>query len=393
MRIYKLIFILLLISYWVTASYSIVDSVSLKFEDALTNLKSLSDNTSLLLPLYAVAQFYEINVKWSPEREEMVLWKNDTEVRLIMNSSHAIVESSYGNARLLPLSDPPGILKGFVVMPPQDIISLLSVLMPYTNISWDNSNAVIEVKMKDSNSSRTQYDFPEGTGGRLDLKTIVIDAGHGGHDPGANRSGIREKDIVLDVALRLKRAIESNSKLKVVMTRDSDVFIPLPTRTRIANQNSPSNTLFISIHNNASRNTSPRGLETYVFSSKATDDEADELARRENADMRMDLAYILSNCYHTGNEIYNLEFARKVHSSLLQELGLENRGIKRAPFYVLAWTRMPSILVELGFVSNLGDKQKLLSESFRQRAAEALYEGIKDFYNSFSKSLVKANAN
>ncbi|MBM3211521.1 N-acetylmuramoyl-L-alanine amidase, partial [Candidatus Poribacteria bacterium] len=114
---------------------------------------------------------------------------------------------------------------------------------------------------------------------------------------------------------------------------------------------------------------------------------------RENADMRMDLAYILSNCYHTGNEIYNLEFARKVHSSLLQELGLENRGIKRAPFYVLAWTRMPSILVELGFVSNPGDKQKLLSESFRQRAAEALYEGIKDFYNSFSKSLVKANAN
>ena len=125
---------------------------------------------------------------------------------------------------------------------------------------------------------------------------------------------------------------------------------------------------------------------------RATDAEAAALAERENAEEKMDLAYILSHCYHVGTEPYSLGVAETVQSLLVRRLGLTNRGVKRAPFYVLAGTKMPAILVELGFVSNYYDRKKLQSSSFRQSAAEALFDAINYFDEANSKALLKADA-
>lgn len=376
--------------YLAAASEPVAVSISLKFEDSITKVKSLSDDPAfLLMPLHEVAQFFKIDVRWVPEQGEIFLSKDDAGTRLILGSSHALLESRYNGSILQPLSSSPQMLKGSVVIPPQDIVTVVSGLMPYYEISWDEAKAEIVAKTRDD---VPQSDLQQGVE-KFNLKTIVIDAGHGGHDPGANRRGIREKDIVLDIALRLKKEIESKSEWKVVMTRDSDFFVPLRGRTAIANRYPVASTIFISIHCNANRSSAPDGLETYLFGMKASDADAAELAKIENAEEQMDLAYILSRCYQIGNEIYNLEFARKVQSTLSKDLGLANRGVKRGPFYVIAWTKMPAILVELGFVSNSGDKEKLLRESFRQRAAESLFDAIRQFHGSTSKSLVKASAN
>jgi len=295
---------------------------------------------------------------------------------------------------LIPLLEPPKILGGAVALPPQDTVRILSELFPFMNVSWDETKATIAVEKRTSASSfPSQPGFaPSETAGKFQLRTIVIDPGHGGYDPGAVRRGIREKQIVLDIAARLEKLVRSRSNWKVIMTRDSDEFIALRRRTDIANRSPADSTLFISIHCNAHRRSSGRGLETYLFNMRATDAEAAALAERENANEKMDLAYILSHCYHVGTEPYSLEAAQKVQSLLARRLSLRNRGVKRAPFYVLAGTKMPAILVELGFVSNYYDRRKLQSSSFRQKAAEALFDAIKYFDEANSKALLKADA-
>jgi N-acetylmuramoyl-L-alanine amidase len=280
------------------------------------------------------------------------------------------------------------------------------------DVSWDEAEATIEAKKKpplsersatrDPNSShsatrdlnsshppRTQGPTREENSGngKFELKTVVIDPGHGGRDPGAVRRGVKEKQLVLDVSLRLAELIDSKSELKAVLTRNSDEYLTLSRRTEIANQYPAGSTLFISIHCNADRSSLGRGLETFVFDLEATDAEAAALAKRENADQKMDLAYILSYCYHVGNEPYSLEAAKRIQTSLVKRLRLRNRSVKRAPFYVLAGTKMPAILVELGFISNYYDRKKLQSASFRQSAAEAIFEMIRDFNKDTRLSL------
>lgn len=382
---------ILILVCWATASFPVVGPISLKFEDNSVNIESLADNPSILLPLHAVAHYYKVDFQWSPEREQVTLSRNGMKIKLLLGSQHALV--GIQRSSLLALSKPPEILDGAVALPPDDIVRVLLDLFPSMDVSWDEAEAAITVK-KGSISSprRSQSGFARSeTAGKFELKKIVIDPGHGGHDPGAVRRGVQEKQIVLDIGLRLKRLIESKSSWEVVMTRDSDKYITLQRRTEIANQYLADSTLFISIHCNAHRSSAGRGLETYVFNMKASDAEAAALAKRENATAKMDLAYILSHCYHVGTELYSSEAAQRVQSLLVRRLGFRNRGVKSAPFYVLAGTRMPAMLVELGFVSNYYDRKKLQSASFRQSAAEALFDAISDFNKAASKSLVKAN--
>jgi N-acetylmuramoyl-L-alanine amidase len=132
-------------------------------------------------------------------------------------------------------------------------------------------------------------------------------------------------------------------------------------------------------------------VETFVFDLRATDAEAAALAERENADEKMDLTYILNYYYHVGTEPYSLEGAKRLQTSLAKGLKLRNRGVKRAPFYVLSGTKMPAVLVELGFISNYYDRKKLGSASFRQSAAEALFGAIKGFSKAADKLIVRAD--
>jgi N-acetylmuramoyl-L-alanine amidase len=224
----------------------------------------------------------------------------------------------------------------------------------------------------------------------LKIGKIVIDAGHGGHDTGTiGPNGLLEKDVVLDVAKRLGRLLESRLGAEVIYTRQDDTFIPLETRTAIANRERAD--LFISIHANSSRDADARGVETYYLNFTSSP-EALEVAARENAVSEKsiyELQDLVKKIALKEKIDESREFAGDVQESLygglaLNNAGVRNRGIKKAPFIVLIGANMPSILAEISFVSNPTDERKLETSEHRQRIAESLYRGVSKYVNGLS---------
>jgi len=224
----------------------------------------------------------------------------------------------------------------------------------------------------------------------LKIGKIVIDAGHGGHDTGTiGPNGLLEKDLVLDVAKRLGRLLESRLGAEVIYTRQDDTFIPLETRTAIANRERAD--LFISIHANSSRDEDARGVETYYLNFTSSP-EALEVAARENAVSEKsiyELQDLVKKIALKEKIEESREFATDVQDSLygglsLSNAGVRNRGIKKAPFIVLIGANMPSILAEISFVSNPTDERKLETAEHRQRIAESLYRGVSKYVNGLS---------
>ena len=224
----------------------------------------------------------------------------------------------------------------------------------------------------------------------LKIGRIVIDAGHGGHDTGTiGPNGLLEKDLVLDVARRLGRLLETRLGAEVIYTRQDDTFIPLETRTAIANRERAD--LFISIHANSSHDADARGVETYYLNFTSSP-EALEVAARENAVSEKsiyELQDLVKKIALKEKIEESREFASNVQESLygglsLRNAGVRNRGIKKAPFIVLIGANMPSILAEISFVSNPGDERKLQTAEHRQRIAESLYQGVSKYANGLS---------
>ncbi len=224
----------------------------------------------------------------------------------------------------------------------------------------------------------------------LKIGKIVIDAGHGGHDTGTiGPNGLLEKDVVLDVAKRLGRLLESRLGAEVIYTRRDDTFIPLETRTAIANRERAD--LFISIHANSSHDADARGVETYYLNFTSSP-EALEVAARENAVSEKsiyELQDLVKKIALKEKIEESREFAGDVQQSLygglaLNNAGIRNRGIKKAPFIVLIGANMPSILAEISFVSNPTDERKLETSEHRQRIAESLYRGVSKYVNGLS---------
>jgi N-acetylmuramoyl-L-alanine amidase len=213
---------------------------------------------------------------------------------------------------------------------------------------------------------------------------VVIDAGHGGKDPGAmGPSGLMEKDVVLDIARRLRDLMQQKPQWRVTLTRDTDVFIPLEERTAIANAQGAN--LFVSIHANAAERPDAHGIETY-FLDLATDEQSMRVAARENATTLSkvsDLQLILRDLLMTSKRNDSSLLAGSVQRALVQAPGGKKNGrdlgVKHAPFLVLMGAEMPSILVETGFVSNSGEERKLADPKYRAQAARAIFEGIKDY--------------
>jgi N-acetylmuramoyl-L-alanine amidase len=224
----------------------------------------------------------------------------------------------------------------------------------------------------------------------LKIGKIVIDPGHGGHDTGTiGPNGLEEKDLVLDVGRRLGKLLQSRLGADVVFTRKDDTFIPLESRTSIANQEQAD--LFVSIHANSSRDADARGVETYYlnFTSSA---EALDVAARENAasDKSIhELQDLVKKIALKEKIEESREFAtnvqRALHSGLAAKSpGIRDRGVKKAPFIVLIGANMPSILAEISFVSNPGDERRLETPEYRQRIAESLYRGISKYVSGLS---------
>jgi len=216
----------------------------------------------------------------------------------------------------------------------------------------------------------------------LKIGRIVIDAGHGGHDSGTlGAGGIQEKDVVLDVALRLGKLLHDRLGAEIVYTRADDTFIPLETRTAIANKAQAD--LFISVHANSSPEPSARGVEVYYLNF-TSDPEAMTVASRENAVSTQsvhELSDLVKKIALKDKIEESKELAGDVDASLYAGLekgneGLKDRGVKKAPFVVLIGANMPSILAEISFVTNPEDAEKLETPEYRERVAESLYGGV-----------------
>jgi N-acetylmuramoyl-L-alanine amidase len=225
----------------------------------------------------------------------------------------------------------------------------------------------------------------------LKISRIVIDPGHGGHDTGTiGPHGLMEKDLCLDVALRLGHEIEEKLPgAEVVYTRKDDTFIPLEQRTAIANEAKAD--LFISIHANSSHDEAARGIETYYLNF-ATSAESMEVAARENAlsqESLHDLQDIIKKIARNEKVEESKELASDIQDSLTHRLQLvsqneRNRGVKKAPFVVLIGANMPSVLSEISFISNPSDEKLLKKTDQRQRVADGLYRGIASYLESLN---------
>jgi N-acetylmuramoyl-L-alanine amidase len=226
------------------------------------------------------------------------------------------------------------------------------------------------------------------------VKKIVIDAGHGGHDPGAVGKNHKESHLALAMALKLGEYINANlPDVEVIYTRKTDVFIELHRRARIANQNKAD--LFISIHCNATRKADPLGTETWVMGLNKSDANL-EVAKKENASILLEAdysnqydgfdpnsteAYIIFSLYQNIFLDQSLNLAAKIQSQFEKRAGRVNRGVKQAGFLVLYQTTMPGVLVETGFISNPEEEAFMASESGQAIIASAIFRAIREYKN------------
>lgn len=221
------------------------------------------------------------------------------------------------------------------------------------------------------------------------LRTVVIDPGHGGMDPGAVSGGVQEKDIVLDLALRLGNKIRSTyPEVKVIYTRDKDVFIPLYKRADIANQNKAD--IFISLHANYVSSPSVGGTETFTLGLHRSQENL-EVAKKENAVILLEEnysenyegfnpgeaeSYIMFENLQSEYQGQSIDFAAQIQNMFRQNMQLNDRGVKQAGFLVLRRASMPSVLVEVGFISNPNERKFMVSEAGKNKITESIFEAF-----------------
>ena len=224
------------------------------------------------------------------------------------------------------------------------------------------------------------------------IQTIVIDPGHGGWDYGTvSASGIKEKDLVLAISKSLAKKLSQVFKAKVILTRKSDTYVPLPKRTAVANDTHAD--LFLSIHANSSPKSHIKGIEVYYLSEMPSDAEAGETAEAENkagatddTEYLSDLDKTLLDLVQTTHVEGSRLFAERIVSSMELNVKERLRGIKHANFWVLGRAEMPAILVEVGFLSNKQEARDLRLISLQEEICSAIVKGIKDFQETWKKS-------
>ncbi|MBF0328366.1 MAG: N-acetylmuramoyl-L-alanine amidase [Nitrospirae bacterium] len=296
-----------------------------------------------------------------------------TTVRIVFD-----LESSEYEFKVLNLDDPPRLVI--------DILHKGSKIQPKPDKE--------KVKEREPAPEREKEKrVPDKTEARPAYKRIVLDPGHGGHDPGAvGPKGLYEKDVVLDVALKTREKMKmDHPEYEIILTREKDIFIPLRERAEIANKSSAD--LFISIHANASPNRQARGIETYLLN--WTDDaEALRVAARENdisvKEMKKaqgELGVILTALERESKRDESVKVAGYVQNSLVANITSEypevsNHGVKQALFYVLVGAKMPSALVEVSFISNRDEEKLLTTGEYRERLANSIASGINSYFST-----------
>ena len=225
----------------------------------------------------------------------------------------------------------------------------------------------------------------------LGVRTVVIDPGHGGVDPGASgKSGLQEKTVNLDIALALRKLLKEKAGLDAILTRESDVDVPLENRTVVANQKRAD--LFVSIHSNAHRDRKRGGVETF-FLNISPDPSVIALAASENATSSKrigDMKTVLQKIVQNSKILESRDLAELIQKNLVKALSsdlpaIKNLGVKGGPFWVLIGGEMPSVLVEVSHLSNAKEEAKLKTKKYRELAAQGIYNGIMEYIRSLGK--------
>ena len=274
---------------------------------------------------------------------------------------------------------------GVYYLPTESFFGIIQNLSDSSSIKYTNNEIRFTSIFADKKIVKENVDL-RSEKEKWEFKTIVIDAGHGGKDPGAvGYRGTKEKDIALDVAKRLEKKLSKNMNVKIIMTRDEDVFLRLSERTKIANESNGN--LFISIHTNAAEDRRASGFETFLIGPNKNE-AAVRVAARENAVLELEgitgkkltnedliQATIAQSAFASKSE----QFASMVQKEIKKRVQSRDRGVKQAGFYVLMGASMPNVLVELGFISNPSEEKKLRSPQYRDQLATAIYRAVEQY--------------
>jgi N-acetylmuramoyl-L-alanine amidase len=334
----------------------------------------------------------DLNKKASYEKQWLVEdIKNKKPARLFIDIKNARVDE--GVSREIPIKD--GLVSairwGYYREGVTRIVLDSQNIMDFTIFDLENPNRIVidvsgderQLEVVEKNNLTANTDTLAGVFG-LKVKRVVIDAGHGGKDPGASYYNLFEKDITLDIALELKKLFTTQTDLEVILTRDRDIFIPLEERTAIANKRKAD--IFVSVHINASRNRNTTGVETYVLN-VTKDKSALEVAAFENQATEKslsDLQSILKDIMLNSKLEESKMLAKFVQDNLAAHMGAISLGVKQAPFYVLVGATMPAILVEADFLSSKSVANKYKNIAYRKKVAKGIFDGVLKYINKYN---------
>jgi N-acetylmuramoyl-L-alanine amidase len=288
---------------------------------------------------------------------------------------------SFKDYKVLPLADPFRIVIDIAGDRPLE----LSAITPEVHTpAAEPKDGIARILEKVPPERPLKVHIPPGAA-QAGLRRIVVDAGHGGKDPGAiGPSGVQEKDVTLALARVLAKRLEENLGCEVILTRNSDVFLPLEERTAIANKVGAD--LFISIHANASTNRSAYGTETYYLNFAKNDKAAAVVARENGTSLKQvgDLELILFDLMANSKINESSRLATEIQKSLVDRLGrhysdIRDLGVKQGPFYVLLGATMPSVLVEAAFISHKREEALLIDQQYHERTAAAITQGVRNY--------------
>lgn len=314
------------------------------------------------IPLSTVCNYYKLSWQWDGFSKIIVVEGPQIKIKLYPGSSLILK-----GEEVYDLNIPVKIHKG-IVMVPETFLRLFF-------------------------KEKKEVYIPRDKKPDFSIRKIVIDAGHGGKDPGAIGKGeIREKDIVLEFAHRLKKELE-NYGIKVILTRDKDIFYPLKERSDVANEEKAD--FFISVHANASTSSSVRGVELYYLSMDY-DSFAEAVQMRENAVIKLEekadynysdnLNATLWDMILSENRVESIEMANFIAEELTRALKLKTRFVKGAKFHVLKGAHMPAVLLEIGYITNTLEAERLCNDYYQQMLVEAITAGIVNYKKAFEQS-------
>jgi N-acetylmuramoyl-L-alanine amidase len=318
------------------------------------------------LPLRPAVEYFGGKTSWHAANQRvLVQGLNGRSASLNLGLPKSVVDRT----RLVRLPASPRLLRGQVVVTPETLVVLWRQLDPQVPV-YDPQHNLLTVGPGQAASETSKAATTKAK------PLVVLDAGHGGKDPGAiGPSGLKEKVVTLEVALRLRELLVARG-LRVLLTRSDDTFVPLPRRAEIANEAKAD--LFVSIHANASRNAEATGSQVFIYNREASSRQAAEAARMENQDANY-LEIIKDDLRQAIHEEASITAGGLV-SQHFETVGLNAKHIERAPFFVLAKSHMPSILVETAFISNSTEENKLRSRVFCKRLAEVIDQGVTGYY-------------